>query len=206
MLLAAVIGSGTMAANLMPGDVGLILLANTLATGGALVAIIATLQPLSGAHLNPIVTLVDAALGRRPWLEVPWYVTAQVAGAIAGTALANLMFANPVLFASTHIRTGGAQWLGEVVATFGLVAIIFLAPRRDHFATAATVAGYIAAAYWFTSSTSFANPAVTIARSMSDTFAGVRPADVIGFIIAQLAGGFLGLVLVRWTFFERATA
>jgi glycerol uptake facilitator-like aquaporin len=198
-LLAAVVGSGIMGERLAGGNVGVALLANTIATGAALAALILTFGPISGAHFNPAVTLADASQGGLPWREVPLYIGAQLTGALIGVACANVMFELPVFFASAHERAGLAQLFSEFVATFGLLVVIWgcSEPRRESIAPFA-VAAYIVAAYWFTASTSFANPAVTLARSMSDTFAGVRPIDVPGFVIAQLAGACAATLLFRW--------
>jgi glycerol uptake facilitator-like aquaporin len=198
LLLATVVGSGIMGERLAGGNVAIALLANTLATGAGLVALILTFGSISGAHFNPAVTLADASQGGLPWSDVPSYVAAQVAGAFAGVALANAMFELPVFFASQHARRGAAQLLGEYVATFGLLAVIWGCARRRSSAVPFAVAAYITAAYWFTASTSFANPAVTLARSASDTFAGIRPADVPGFIVAQLLGAGSATALFRW--------
>jgi glycerol uptake facilitator-like aquaporin len=198
LLVAAVVGSGIMGERLAGGNTALALLANTAATGAALVALILALGPLSGAHLNPLVTVADAMDGQRPWGEVPVYVAAQVIGGLLGTALANLMFEEPIFSLSQRARHGPAQLLSEAVATFGLLLIIGLCARRRPSAVPFAVAAYITAAYWFTASTSFANPAVTLARAASDTFAGVRPADVPGFILAQVVGGAAAVALVRW--------
>ena len=196
-LLIAVVGSGIMAERLSGGNVGLALLANAIATGGALVALILAFGPHSGAHMNPAVTLAAALTGGLRWRSVPVYVLAQIAGAIAGVWLAHTMFELPVLQISTHMRSGFGQWLAEAIATFGLLATIW--GCRSHAApvTAFAVAAYIVGAYWFTASTSFANPAVTIARSLTDTFAGIRPWDAQGFILAQLVGVGLALPLLR---------
>jgi glycerol uptake facilitator-like aquaporin len=175
MLLAAVVGSGIMGERLAGGNVAVALLANTLATGAALVALILTFGPVSGAHLNPAVTLADASQGGIAWGDVPLYVTAQVAGAFAGVAAAHLMFDVPVFVASRHARSGMAQAFSEFVATFGLLAVIWGCARLRSSSVPFAVAAYITAAYWFTASTSFANPAVTLARSATDTFAGIRP-------------------------------
>jgi glycerol uptake facilitator-like aquaporin len=180
------------------GNVALALLANTIATGGALVAILLAFGPISGAHLNPAVTIVDAWQRGLAWRDVPAYVGAQFAGAIIGVAIANVMFGLPVLTASHHTRTGVAQWLGEFVATFGLLAVIWGCSRSKPAATPFAVAAYIVGAYWFTSSTSFANPAVTIARSLSDTFAGIRPIDAPGFVIAQMLGAAAATLLFAY--------
>jgi glycerol uptake facilitator-like aquaporin len=198
MLLAAVVGSGIMGERLAGGNVAIALLANTIATGAALVALILTFGHVSGAHFNPAVTLADASQGGIRWREVPAYVVAQIIGAFAGVATANVMFDLPVFFASRHQRSGGRQWFSEFVATFGLLAVIWGCTRLRSNATAFAVAAYIMAAYWFTASTSFANPAVTLARSASDTFAGIRPIDTPGFIVAQLLGAAAATVLFRW--------
>ena len=198
-LLATVVGSGIMGERLAGGNVAIALLANTLATGAGLVALILTFGPISGAHFNPAVTLADASQGGVAWREVPGYVAAQVVGAFAGVAVAHLMFAEPALFfASQHQRSGAAQWLSEFVATFGLLAVIWGCVRRRAGAVPFAVGAYITAAYWFTASTSFANPAVTLARAASDTFAGIRPVDAPGFIVAQLAGAAAATALFRW--------
>jgi glycerol uptake facilitator-like aquaporin len=198
LLLAAVVGSGIMGERLAGGNVAVALLANTLATGAALVALILTFGPVSGAHFNPAVTLADASQGGLPWDEVPLYLGAQVSGAFAGVAAAHLMFEMPVFSASRHPRSGPAQAFSEFVATFGLLAVIWGCARLRSSAVPFAVAAYITAAYWFTASTSFANPAVTIARSLSDTFAGIRPADVAPFVIAQLIGAGSALCVCRW--------
>ena len=198
LLLATVVGSGIMGERLAAGNVAVALLANTLATGAALVALILTFGPISGAHFNPAVTLVDAWQGGLPWREAPGYVSAQVIGAFAGVAAAHVMFELPLFFASRHARQGPAQMFSEFVATFGLLAVIWGCARLRSEAVPFAVAAYITAAYWFTASTSFANPAVTLARSASDTFAGVRPADVPGFVVAQLLGAAVATALFRW--------
>lgn len=198
MLLAAVVGSGIMGERLAGGNLAIALLANTIATGAALVALILTFGHVSGAHFNPAVTLADASQGGIRWREVPAYVVAQIIGAFAGVATANVMFDLPVFFASRHQRSGARQWFSEFVATFGLLAVIWGCARLRSNATAFAVAAYIMAAYWFTSSTSFANPAVTLARSASDTFAGIRPVDTPGFIVAQLLGATVATALFRW--------
>lgn len=187
-LLAAIIGSGIMADRLCGGNVGLALLANTIATGGALIALILTFGPVSGGHFNPAVTLADAWCGGVAWRLVIPYIAAQIAGALVGAGLADAMFGLPFFFASHHQRSGGAMLVSEFVATFGLLAVIWGCVRSRPAATPFAVAAYIVGAYWFTPSTSFANPAVTIARSLTDTFAGIRPADVPFFIVAQLLG------------------
>ena len=197
-LLAAVVGSGIMGERLAGGNTALALLANTLATGAALVALILTFGPISGAHLNPAVTLADATQGGIAWSEVPPYIGAQVLGAFAGVAAAHLMFELPLFFASRHARAGAAQMFSEFVATFGLLAVIWGCARTRAAVVPFVVAAYITAAYWFTASTSFANPAVTLARAASDTFAGIRPADAPGFILAQLVGAGAATALFRW--------
>ena len=196
-LLIGVVGSGIMAERLCGGNVGLALLVNAIATGGALVALILAFGPRSGAHMNPAVTLAAALTGGLRWRTVPVYVVAQVVGAIIGVWVVHVMFELPVLQFSAHVRTGIGQWVAEVVATLGLLATIWGCRAHDAPVTAFAVAAYIVGAYWFTASTSFANPAVTIARGLTDTFAGIRPADVPGFILAQLAGVGLALPLLR---------
>jgi glycerol uptake facilitator-like aquaporin len=196
-LVAAVIGSGIAAQRLSPGDVGLQLLENSLITGAALVALILALQPVSAAF-NPVVTLVERALGAVTSTTAAVLITAQLVGGVLGAMVANLMFALPTVEISTHVRRGGGLWLGEVVATLGLVVVIFGVVRSGRsWLVAFAVGGYITAAYWFTSSTSFANPAVTTARMFSDTFAGIAPASVAMFIAMQLLGGALACGLVR---------
>jgi arsenate reductase len=197
LLVCAVIGSGIAASRLSPNQAGVELLENAFATAAALAAIILAVGPISGAHLNPAVTLVDRAFGRRRTGDACAYVTAQVAGACAGAMVANAMFGLPVVEASTHVRSGGPLWLGEVVATFGLILVIFGMTRGvEHRYIPFAVAGYIAGAYWFTSSTSFANPAVTVGRTLSDSFAGIAPRSAPGFIVAELAGASLALGVV----------
>ncbi|GAC1414313.1 MAG: MIP/aquaporin family protein [Candidatus Velthaea sp.] len=198
LLLLAVVGSGIMAERLCGGNTGLALLANAIATGGALIALILTFGPISGAHFNPAVTLADAWHGNLPRAAVVPYVLAQITGALSGTALANGMFGLPVLFASHHVRSGFALELSEFVATFGLLATIWGCARSRVTAVPFAVAAYIVGAYWFTPSTSFANPAVTIARSFTDTFSGIRPADMPGFIIAQVLGALAATALFAW--------
>ncbi|HEY8669631.1 MAG TPA: MIP/aquaporin family protein [Terriglobales bacterium] len=218
-LVAAVVGSGIMAERLCGGNVGLALLANTVATGAALVALILAFGPISGAHLNPVVSLADAIEGGLPWREMPGYALAQIVGGISGTMLAHEMFGMPMISLSRHIRSGPSQILSEFVATFGLMSVIWGCARASRmFVTsnaspegadegarsymerpvAIAVGCYIAAAYWFTASTSFANPAVTVARSLSDTFSGIRPVDALPFILAQFAGGLAATFLFRW--------
>jgi glycerol uptake facilitator-like aquaporin len=198
LLLAAVIGSGIMGDKLAGGNAAIALLANTLATGAGLVALILTFGPVSGAHFNPAVTLADASQGGLPWRDVPAYLAAQILGAFIGVGMANFMFEKPVFFVSTHPRSGIAQVVSEFVATFGLLAVIWGCARRRAGAVPFAVGAYITAAYWFTSSTSFANPAVTLARAASDTFAGIRPMDVPGFIVAQLLGAAAATATFRW--------
>jgi glycerol uptake facilitator-like aquaporin len=198
LLLAAVVGSGIMGERLAGGNVAIALLANSLATGGALVCLIGALGPISGAHFNPAVTLSDALQGGLPWRDVPGYIAAQIIGALVGVAAANVMFGLPPFFASHHVRSGGPLLFSEFVATFGLLAVIWGCVRSRSSIVPFAVAGYIVGAYWFTSSTSFANPAVTIARSFTDTFAGIRPVDAPGFIIMQLLGAFAATLLFGW--------
>src|SRR3954447_5582859 len=188
-LLTAVVGSGIMAERLAAGQQAIALLANTIATGAALIALILVFAPVSGAHMNPAVSMMSAMNKELSWKDAGYYVLFQIPGSIVGVAAANVMFGLPMLFASTKVRTGGGVLLGEFIATFGLTGTIIGVSRRYGAPqTAVAVAAFITAAYWFTSSTSFANPAVTIARSMSDTFAGIRPADAPLFIISQLCG------------------
>jgi glycerol uptake facilitator-like aquaporin len=199
LLLATVVGSGIMGERLAGGNVAVALLANTLATGAALVALILTFGPVSGAHFNPAVTLADASQGGLSWRETPAYVLAQTAGAFAGVAAAHLMFGEPLFSASRHARAGGAQMFSEFVATFGLLSVVWGCVRLQRpVVVPFAVGAYITAAYWFTASTSFANPAVTLARSATDTFSGVRPSDVPGFVAAQLAGAAAATLLFRW--------
>jgi glycerol uptake facilitator-like aquaporin len=197
-LLSAVVGSGIMGEQLAGGNIAIALLANTLATGAMLTVLILTLGPVSGAHFNPVVTLAMAWAGNLPWRDVPAYLAAQFGGAFAGVGAAHLMFGMRLFYASTHARHGSAQLWSEVVATFGLLFVIFGCSRFRPSATAYAVGAYITAAYWFTASTSFANPAVTLARSASNTFAGIRLLDVLPFISAQLVGGFAATVLFGW--------
>ena len=203
LLVATVVGSGIMAAKLAGGDQALALLCNTLPTGAILVVLITVLAPVSGAHLNPAVSAAMALRRDLPAGELPAYVLAQIIGGITGSWLAHAMFDLPLLQASITPRTGPGQWLGEITATFGLLLAIFGAVRFNPSAVSWCVGLYITAAYWFTSSTSFANPAVTIARALSDTFAGIRPADVPAFVLAQLAGALLASVLTGWLFAPR---
>jgi glycerol uptake facilitator-like aquaporin len=198
LLLAAVVGSGIMAARLSGGNDALALLANTIATAAALVALILTFGPISGAHLNPAVSLADASQGGLRWREVPAYVAAQLGGAVLGVWIAHVMFGERLFMLSLHARSGPAQMISEFVATFGLLSVIWGCSRCRSDTVPFAVAAYIAAAYWFTASTSFANPAVTLARALTDTFAGIRPLDVPGFIGAQLAGAATATLLFRW--------
>lgn len=198
MLLAAVVGSGIMADRLSNGNGAIALLANAVATAAALVALILTFGPVSGAHFNPAVSIADASQGGLRWEDVPAYVVAQVVGAVLGVWLAHAMFGERLFMLSVHARSGPAQLVSEFVATFGLVSVIWGCSRRRSDAIPFAVAAYIAAAYWFTASTSFANPAVTLARALTDTFAGIRPLDVPGFIVAQCAGAAAATVLFRW--------
>jgi arsenate reductase len=198
-LVAAVVGSGIAAQRLSPGATGLQLLENALATGAVLVALILALGPISGAHLNPVVTLADRVLGGTSTREAGVYISAQVAGACVGSMVANLMFGLPVVSLSTHQRSASGMLLGEFVATFGLLVVILGVVRSGRTQTAAFAVGsYITAAYWFTSSTSFANPAVTIARTLSNTFSGIRPSSAPAFIAVQVAGGLTAVALMRF--------
>jgi glycerol uptake facilitator-like aquaporin len=197
LLVATVVGSGIMAEGLTK-DVALALLGNTLATGAILVVLISILGPISGAHFNPAVSLIFALKRDLPLRDAVLYIAAQIAGGMAGTMLAQAMFARPLLEASLKMRTGGAQWLAEGVASFGLVATILAGIRFERAAVPWLVGLYITAAYWFTSSTSFANPAVAIARSMTNSFSGIRPQDLPGFVAAEFCGAIAALVLMRW--------
>ena len=211
LLVTVVVGSGIMAQRRSPGDAGLQLLENSTATALGLAAVILMLGPVSGAHFNPLVTLADFALGRRDRTgvgpaTVAVFIPAQIAGGVGGTVLANLMFGLPAATASTHVRTGANLWLGEVVATAGLILLIFALARTGRGAYGpAAVGAYIGAAYWFTSSTSFANPAVTLARAFTDTFAGIAPGSLIGFVAAQVLGAGIGAGLVVALFPHRPT-
>lgn len=197
MLVATVVGSGVMATSLTQ-DVGLALLGNTLATGAILVVLITILGPVSGAHFNPAVSMVFAMSRSLPMRELGGYVLAQVVGGVIGTIAAHLMFGLPLIELSSKVRTGGAQWFSEGVATFGLVAVILAEIRFEQKAVPLLVGLYITAAYWFTASTSFANPAVALARSLTNTFSGIRPVDLPGFWIAEIAGAVLALALFTW--------
>ena len=197
-LLAAVVGSGTMGVNLAGGNVAIALLANAVATGAALTALIVTLGPISGAHFNPAVTIVEAIQGGIQWKLVPAYIAAQCAGALAGVWSAHVMFGQAVWQTSAHIRSGPSQLFSEFVATLGLLLVIWGCSRSRPDAVAWAVGLYITAAYWFTASTSFANPAVTLARCFTNTFAGIRPGDAPGFVAAQFAGVLAAVALFRW--------
>jgi len=198
LLLAAVVGSGIMGERLSGGNAAIALLANAIATGGVLYALIAALGPVSGAHLNPLVTLSQVMLGKLKARLASAYVLTQIVAAVAGVLIAHWMFDLPTFSPSHHARSGSGQLLSEVVATFGLLLIILNCSRHKPGSIPAAVALYITAAYWFTASTSFANPAVTIARSMTDTFSGIRPVDVPGFIGAQFVGAILAVLFHRW--------
>ena len=198
LLLDTVVGSGIMGERLSGGNVAIALLANSLATGAMLVVLLLIFGPISGAHFNPAVTLATAISKIFPWSEAPAYLAAQFAGAFAGVAAAHAMFGLPLFSASTHVRHGGAQLWSEAVATFGLLLVVWGCSRFRPAAVAYAVGAYIVAAYWFTASTSFANPAVTLARAASNTFAGIRPADVPAFVAAQLIGAGVATALWRW--------
>jgi glycerol uptake facilitator-like aquaporin len=198
LLLAAVVGSGIMAERLARGNGAIALLANSIATGAALLVLILTFSPISGAHLNPAVTMAEAWEERLPWREVPGYICAQVVGALTGVAIAHLMFGLPLFFVSSHARSGTRQAFSEFVATFGLLIVILRCGRSRPQLVPLAVAAYITAAYWFTSSTSFANPAVTLARCLSNTFTGIRPVDVPAFVMAQIAGAATAVLFIRW--------
>jgi glycerol uptake facilitator-like aquaporin len=197
-LVAAVVGSGIMGEALAGGNVAIALLANTIATGAALVALICTFGPISGAHFNPAVSLADAIEHGLTWRDLPGYIVAQCAGGVGGAIAAHLMFGLPPISLSRHVRSGPAQVFSEFVAAFGLLAVIWGCSKMRASLVPFAVAAYIAAAYWFTASTSFANPAVTVARALSDTFAGIRPIDAPWFIIAQLAGAVTATLVFRW--------
>jgi glycerol uptake facilitator-like aquaporin len=198
LLLATVIGSGIMAAKLAGGTVALALLCNTIATGAILVVLILVFGPVSGAHFNPAVSVAFAWRGELPWPVAALYIACQTLGGILGAFAAHLMFELPVWQVSVTVRSGGGQWLAEAIATFGLVLTIFGCLARTPAAVPYAVGLYITAAYWFTASTSFANPAVTLARSLSDTFAGIAPANAPGFVAAQMAGMAAAVLLIRW--------
>ncbi len=203
LLLAVVVGSGIMGERLAGGNAAVALIANSLATGCGLYVLITLLGPISGAHFNPAVTAVFCARGERPWRTLPLYAAAQISGGIAGVWISHAMFALPILQTSAQVRSGGAQWLAEGVATFGLVLTILGGLRQAAPQVAVLVAAYITAAYWFTASTSFANPAVTVARALTDTLAGIHPAGVAGFVLAQCLGAALAVMAAHWLFTER---
>jgi len=200
LLLAIVIGSGIMGEQLASGNVAIALLANALATGAGLSVLILVFGPVSGAHFNPLVSIAEAMRSGLPWREVPLYVAVQIAGSFAGVAAAHAMFGKPLFFASRHVRAGWPMLWSEVVAAFGLLLAILAISKTHPAATPFAVGAYITAAYWFTASTSFANPAVTLARAASDTFAGIRPEDVLGFIAAQAIGAIAAFWVYRWLF------
>ena len=198
LLLAAIVGSGIMGERLAAGNVALALLANSIAIGAVLGALIVTFGPISGAHFNPVVTLASALQQETQPYEVPFYIAAQIVGSFLGVATAHVMFGLPLFFVSLHDRSGSAQIFSEAVATFGLVTVILSCAKLRPSAVPLAVAGYITGACWFTSSTSFANPAVTLARSVSDTFVGIRPLNVPAFVVAQLVGALAATILCRW--------
>ena len=198
LLLMAVVGSGIMGDRLSGGNVAVALLANSVATGAALVVLILTFGPISGAHLNPVVSFADASQGGLSWTTAAGYAAAQTLGAVIGVAAANVMFDEPVFSWSQHARTGWSQAFSEFVATFGLLAVIWSCARRRSAVVPFAVGAYITAAYWFTSSTSFANPAVTVARTLTDTFTGIRLVDVLPFLAAQVVGAAAATALWRW--------
>ena len=202
LLLAAIAGSGIMGERLAAGNVAVALLANSIATGAVLIALILAFSELSGAHINPAVTLSHAVRCAFPWRETPAYIAAQTLGAFSGVALANSMFGHPIFFASHHARTGWPFWIAETVATAGLITVIGCCVRWRPASTPFAVAGYVTAAYWFFPSTSFANPAVTLARSLTDTFSGIRPVDVPAFLIAQFAGAAVATAFLGWLLHE----
>lgn len=204
-LLAVVVGSGIMGERLAGGIAGLALLANTLASGAGLLVLILAFGPVSGAHFNPVVTLSEAWQGNMAWKEVPAYALTQIVAAFIGVALAHLMFGEALFSASLHVRAGSAQCLSEFIATFGLLMVIIGCQRSRPTVTPFAVAGFITAAYWFTASTSFANPAVTLARAASDTFAGIRPIDAPGFIVAQCCGAFAATLVGNWLYAGKKT-
>src|SRR6266550_196900 len=199
-LLVAVVGSGIMGERLAAGNTAIALLANAIATGAALAVLIVVFGFISGAHFNPVVSMVAASQSDLPWRDAAIYIPAQVCGAFAGVVCAHAMFGEALLAWSTHARSGSAQVFSEIVATFGLVTVILICARRRPSAVPLAVGGYIMSAYWFTASTSFANPAVTLARSVTNTFAGIRPQDVLPFVAAQIAGAAGGALFVRWLF------
>jgi glycerol uptake facilitator-like aquaporin len=197
-LVAAVVGSGIMGERLAGGNIAIALLANTIATGAALVALILAFGGISGAHLNPAVTMADSMEGGLPWAEAPAYIFAQIIGGIGGAIMAHAMFGLSLVSLSSHNRSGPSQAFSEFVATFGLLSVIWGCSRLRSDLVPFAVGAYITSAYWFTASTSFANPAVTIARSLSDTFSGIRPTDAPWFVLAQLAGAFAATMVFRW--------
>jgi glycerol uptake facilitator-like aquaporin len=203
LLLVVIIGSGIMGEQLAPGNAAIALLANSLATGAGLLVLILVFAPVSGAHFNPLVSTAEATRSGLPWREVPLYITAQIAGAFAGVAAAHAMFGKPLFFASQHVRAGWPMLWSEAIAAFGLLLAILAISKARPAAVPFAVGAYITAAYWFTASTSFANPAVTLARAASDTFAGIRPVDTPGFIAAQALGAVAALYLHRWLFAAR---
>jgi glycerol uptake facilitator-like aquaporin len=198
LLVAVVVGSGIMGERLADGNDAIALLGNTLATGAALVVLILVFGPISGAHFNPVVSLSFALQGQLRWAEFPGYVLLQIVGGVLGTMLAHLMFDLPLIIASSHVRTGIGVWTGEIVASFGLLGTIIGCLKTRPEVVPYTVGLFITAGYWFTSSTSFANPAVTIARSLTDTFSGIRPEDILGFVVAQIVGGLVATALFHW--------
>jgi glycerol uptake facilitator-like aquaporin len=204
ILLATVVGSGVMAFKLAGGNGAIALLCNTIPTGAILTVLILTFGPVSGAHFNPVVTGAFAIKGELPWLDAALYVPAQIAGGIVGVWAAHIMFELPIWQFSTNVRTGIGQWFAEAVAAFGLLVTIFGCLARTPAATPYAVGLYITAAYWFTASTSFANPAVTVARALSDTFAGIAPGGVPGFILAQVLGALLAVLFSAWLWGRRA--
>jgi glycerol uptake facilitator-like aquaporin len=198
LLLAVVVGSGIMGERLSGGNAALALLANSIATGCGLWVLIAIFGPLSGAHFNPAVTIATASVGHLPWRHVTPYIVVQISAAFLGVALAHVMFSLPLFAASEHVRSGAGQWVSEAVATGGLLLTIGLARQKGAITVGALVAVYITAAYWFTASTSFANPAVTFARATTNTFAGIRPVDTVGFVIVQLIVAPVALRVAAW--------
>ena len=198
LLLAIVVGSGIMGERLSQGNDAIALLGNSVATGAGLAVLIFLFAPISGAHFNPVVTLIETIEGRLIWRQALAYVLVQIVAALAGVAAAHLMFGEALFMPSEHARIGPSQWWSEFIATFGLILVVKLSVHHNAKAVPLTVAAYITAAYWFTSSTSFANPAVTIARSLTPTFAGIRPDGVLGFIVAQLLGAFFAVNFVKW--------
>jgi glycerol uptake facilitator-like aquaporin len=198
LLLTAIVGSGIMGDRLSGGNVAIALLANSVATGAALVVLILTFGPISGAHLNPVVSFADASQGGLSWVTATSYAAAQMLGAVVGVAVANVMFDEPIVAWSQHARAGWPQAFSEFVATFGLLAVIWSCSRRRTAVVPFAVGAYITAAYWFTSSTSFANPAVTLARTLTNTFTGIRPVDVLPFVAAQVVGATAATILFRW--------